>query len=294
MLVARHNDAVVAWAPAKVNLYLEILGKRSDGYHEIATLLVAISLFDTLELADVASSEIRLECDRLDLSIGSDNLVYRAAQLLRQRTGERRGATIRLRKRIPVAAGLGGGSSDAAAALAGLNVLWHLGLAAAELMAIGNELGSDVAFFFATGAAWCTGRGEVAAPLTLASSLWLVLVCPPFGLATADVYRVATVPDQPRDGTALLRAAKSGDVEELGRQLYNRLQPAALQLCPALADYRSRLLKLQPAGHLMSGSGSSWFALCRNPVEAQRIARGLRSGTEEANSPRVFIAQSCS
>jgi 4-diphosphocytidyl-2-C-methyl-D-erythritol kinase len=196
-------------------------------------------------------------------------------------------------KRIPLAAGLAGGSTDAAAALAGLNRLWRLNLSRDDLKTLGAELGSDVPFFFATPAAWCTGRGEQVTPAAVKGPLHLVLACPPMGLATADVYRAVTVPAQPRDGTPLLAAAAEGNVEELGRLLHNRLQPVAERLCPALADLRARLEQLRPAGVLMSGSGTSWFALCRNPDEALRVARGLRSGPEERSGPRVFRVHSC-
>jgi 4-diphosphocytidyl-2-C-methyl-D-erythritol kinase len=294
MLSERHGDAVVVWAPAKVNLYLEVLAKRADGYHEIATLMVAVSLYDTLEFKEEATREIRLACNHPDLSTGSENLVVRAAQLLRERTGCRRGAQIRLAKQIPLAAGLAGGSTDAAATLAGLNRLWQLGLAQPDLAQLGAVLGSDVAFFFATPAAWCTGRGEQVAPVTLAEALWFVLVCPSVGLSTAEVYRNVTPPKEPQTGTEILQAVQEGDVEAIGRRLHNRLQPVALQLCPALAGLEARLASLRPAGHALSGSGSSFFALCRDPREARRVAQGLRSRSEEGMNSRVFIVRSCS
>src|SRR5438132_9857799 len=137
MRIERQADAVVVWAPAKVNLHLEVLAKRPDGYHEIATLMVAVSLYDTLEFKEENSGEIQLDCDHADLTTGPDNLVSRAAQLLQQRTGFQRSAHIRLEKRIPLAAGLGGGSSDAAATLAGLNHLWRLGLTQPNLALLG-------------------------------------------------------------------------------------------------------------------------------------------------------------
>src|SRR5947209_6913376 len=146
MFSERRAAAVVVWAPAKVNLFLEVLAKRADGYHEIATLLVAVSLYDTLEFKEEASGEIRLHSDHPNLSTGPENLIVRAAELLRRRTGCGRGAAVRLAKRIPMAAGLAGGSSDAAATLAGLNRLWRLGLTRGELAVLGAELGSDVPF----------------------------------------------------------------------------------------------------------------------------------------------------
>jgi 4-diphosphocytidyl-2-C-methyl-D-erythritol kinase len=293
MLSERLADAVVIWAPAKVNLYLEVLGKRADGYHEVATLMVAVSLYDTLVCEEDATGVVRLDCDDPRLSAGPDNLVVRAAELLRQRTGHRGGARIRLTKRIPLAAGLAGGSTDAAATLAGLNRLWRLGLSRAELAALGAELGSDVAFFFATPAAWCTGRGERAEPWPLAGPLHFVLVCPPVGLATADVYRHVTVPGEPLTGTEIRRAAADGTSEEVGRRLHNRLQPAAEKLCPALGGLRDRLARLGAAGALMSGSGSSLFALCRDRAEALRVARGLRADPDADPASRVFIVRSC-
>ncbi|HZU36850.1 MAG TPA: 4-(cytidine 5'-diphospho)-2-C-methyl-D-erythritol kinase, partial [Gemmataceae bacterium] len=235
----------------------------------------------------------RLTCNRTDLSTGPDNLVWRAAALLQERTGCERGVSIRLTKRIPMAAGLAGGSSDAAATLAGLNRLWELGLPDARLAELGAELGSDVAFFFATPAAWCTGRGEQVTPLSLGRPLRFVLVCPPVGLSTAAVYRGVTVPAEPQTGEEIREAVKVGDVEEIGRRLHNRLQPVAERLCPEVAALRSRLEALRPAGQLMSGSGTSLFALCRDRGEAQRIAAQLRHGAEEGRGPEIFVVRSC-
>jgi 4-diphosphocytidyl-2-C-methyl-D-erythritol kinase len=293
MLSERRADAVVVWAPAKVNLFLEVLAKRPDGYHEIATLLVAVSLYDTLEFKEEGSGQVQLRCDEPSLSTGADNLICRAAELLRQHTGCRRGAHVRLLKRIPLAAGLAGGSTDAAAALAGLNRLWRLGVTDRELAEWSAELGSDVPFFFATPAAWCTGRGEWVTPAPLGKPLHLVVASPPVGLATADVYRGVTVPGQPLDGGAVRRALADGTVEAVGRGLHNRLQPVAERLCPAVAEVRARLERLGPAGHLMSGSGSSLFALARDRAEAVRIARELRDGASGGRSLRVFLVRSC-
>jgi 4-diphosphocytidyl-2-C-methyl-D-erythritol kinase len=290
MLFAQVADDLMVWAPAKVNLYLEVLGKRPDGYHDIASVLAAVSLYDTLIFKEESSGAVALRCEHPGLSTGPDNLIVRAARLLQARTGCPRGASIRLVKRIPLAAGLAGGSSDAAATLAGLNRLWKLGLADRELMALGAELGSDVPFFFATPAAWCTGRGEQVTPLRVGRTLLLVLLCPPVGLATAEVYRAVTVPEQPVSGAAICQALERGEVEEVGRLLHNRLQPAAEGLCPAVAEGHARLAALGPAGQLMSGSGSTLFALCRGPAEAARVAAVLRARQTEA---RVFLVRVC-
>jgi 4-diphosphocytidyl-2-C-methyl-D-erythritol kinase len=298
MLIEEHAAAVVVWAPAKLNLFLEVSAKRPDGYHDIATLMVAVNLYDTLEIKEDAALDVRLQCDHPDLSTGPDNLVCRAANLLRERTGCRRGARLQLVKRIPIAAGLAGGSTDAAAALAGLNTLWQLGLTPTDLAALGAELGSDIPFFFSGGAAWCTGRGEQVSPVSLGKPLWFVLVCPPLGLATADVYRGVDLPDSPRSGDAIRQAVSSGDVEEIGRQMHNRLQSPAERLCPQIAAVQARLQApftqgLQPLAVQMSGSGTSVFALCRNQSEARHLVRSLRQRSEEGMIARVFLVRSC-
>jgi 4-diphosphocytidyl-2-C-methyl-D-erythritol kinase len=289
MIAERHNGAVVVRAPAKVNLFLEVLAKRPDGYHEIATLLVAVSLYDTLEFKEDSSGAVRLHCDAPELTTGPDNLVRKAADLLRQRTGCARGADIRLTKRVPLAAGLAGGSTDCAATLAGLNRLWRLGLSRDELARLGGELGSDVPFFFHTPAAWCTGRGEVVTPLALGRPLDFVIAKPAAGLSTAEVYRGVTVPEAPETGEEVRRAVADGDVEAVGRHLHNRLQEVAERLRPEIAAGLERLRAAGPAGQLMSGSGTSLFALCRDPGEAQRVARAVM-----APDLRVYVVRSCS
>jgi 4-diphosphocytidyl-2-C-methyl-D-erythritol kinase len=293
MILRRYGAGVLVRAPAKVNLFLEVLHRRSDGYHELATLMAAVSLYDTLLFGDAPSGTVRLQCDRPELSAGPDNLICRAAELLRRRTGLNHGADIRLWKRIPMAAGLGGGSSDAAAALAGLNVLWRLGLNWIELASLGAELGSDVPFFFAGRAAWCRGRGEKVEAVALARPLDFVLVSPPVGLSTAEVFRNVAVPSAPESGAEARQAVEAGDAVELGRRLYNRLQATAERLCPLVGELRERLTALGPAGSLMTGSGSTVFALCRSPEESLSVARGLDVFRDEGARPRVHIVRSC-
>jgi len=293
MLIQQIAADVVVWAPAKVNLFLEVLAKRPDGYHDIATLMVAVSLYDTLVCKADDSGVVRLGCDLPNLSTGPDNLVTRAAALLQRHTGCRKGANLRLIKRIPLAAGLAGGSTDAAAALAGLNLLWQLGLTTAELATLAGDLGSDVPFFFAIPAAWCVGRGEQVTPLVLGRPLVFVLACPPAGLSTAAVYRDVRVPDRPESGLEIRRALTAGDVDEVGRRLHNRLQPPAERLYPAVAAVQARLAGLSAAGAMMSGSGSSLFALCNDRNEALRIAHTLRHGLEDGLRLHVYLVRSC-
>jgi 4-diphosphocytidyl-2-C-methyl-D-erythritol kinase len=291
MRLAIRGAKVLVRAPAKVNLFLEVLGKRPDGYHEIATLMVAVGLMDTLVFKE--EPDLRLGCNRPDLSTGHDNLVLRAARLLKERTGCAKGAHIRLVKRIPMAAGLAGGSTDAAATLWGLSRLWNLDLTQDDLEKLGAELGSDIPFFFHTPAAWCTGRGEIVSPMPLGRTLDLVLLCPNFGCPTAQVYKNVAVPAAAEQGEAIRRALERGAITEIGRLLFNRLQAAAEKLAPAITTYHHRLARLMPAGQLMSGSGSSLFALCRDRPEAERLAQELRHGADRELFT-VFLVRSCS
>lgn len=275
---AIHNPRGIAiGAPAKVNLFLELLGKRPDGYHELTTLMVGLSLRDTLSFADSPDGQIRLTTDRPDLSTGPDNLIVKAARLLRARTGIEKGASIRLAKRIPLAAGLAGGSTDAAAALVGLDRLWRAGLSNEDLMKLAAELGSDVAFFFATPAAWCTGRGEIVRPLVARRAFDVVLIFPPFGCDTASVYRNATLPRQPIAGDAVRRAFEAGDVETLSRSVHNRLETAAEIVAPELRTLKEAIGRVAPLGCAMSGSGSTLFALTHDRSEALRVVEKLKA-----------------
>jgi 4-diphosphocytidyl-2-C-methyl-D-erythritol kinase len=293
MYCERQAGCVVVRAPAKINLFLEVLAKRADGYHEIATLMVAINLFDTLEMKALPAGKIELTCDEPALSTGPDNLVQKAAHALCETAGYSGGAAIRLEKRIPMAAGLGGGSSDAAAALMGLNDLWKLGLSATQLSSIGSRLGSDVPFFLTADAAWCTGRGEHVVPVTVGKPIWLVLVCPASGCSTAEVYRRVHMSAHPDDGSGMLEALRAGNVEEMGKRLHNRLEEAASTVTQDVRFWKERLALLNPAGAVMTGSGSTVYALCRDEAEAKRIAQQVVHGREEGVRPRVYVVESC-
>jgi 4-diphosphocytidyl-2-C-methyl-D-erythritol kinase len=274
---------LVLAAPAKLNLFLEVLGKRPDGYHALETLMVAVDLFDTLELRPLACAAIELECDPPGLSTGPENLVYKAAERLRAAANRPElGAAIRLTKRIPAQAGMAGGSSDAATAIEGLNAVWNLGLGATELARVAAEVGSDVAFFLRPPAAWCTGRGEIVEPERGGRAFDFVVVNPPVGVSTAAAFKaLAPVSDasQMRPGTACRQAFRSGDADALGASLFNRLQSPAFGLAPLVEVVYRRLAGLNPAGCLMSGSGSAVFALCRSRTEAVALADAFRAAT---------------
>ncbi len=278
MIVRSIAGGVEVLAPAKLNLYLEVLARRPDGYHEIESLMVTVSLCDTLTVTELDSGEIVLECDDASLPKGSDNLVVKAALRLRSATGCTRGARIFLTKAIPAQAGLAGGSSDAAATLAALDRIWDLGMPANRLDAVAGEIGSDVAFFLHPPAAICRGRGEHVESVTIRQPLHFVLVAPTIGLSTADVYRKLRPPESPRRIGPVCAALALEGTAALGRSLFNRLQSVAETLRPELVRVRDALANLDPPleGSLMSGSGSAYFGLCRDFAAAQKAAEDLQ------------------
>jgi len=281
MIVRPLADGVEVLAPAKLNLFLEVLGRRPDGYHEIESLMVAVDLYDRLHFAEDPSGAITLVCDDPTLPTGGENLVVRAAERIRAESGRPLGAAIALHKVIPAQAGLAGGSSDAAATLVALDRLWNLRLSPGRLDALAGEVGSDVAFFRQAPAALCRGRGERVEGLsmTLAQPLHFVLVCPPVGLSTAEVYRHMEVPERPRPIGPVVEALVAGRPDALGRSLFNRLQPVAEALQPDLVRVRTALARLGPSldGHLMSGSGSAYFGLARDRSAADSAAQCLQT-----------------
>lgn len=282
MIVETTADGVIRSAPAKLNLFLEVLGRRADGYHELETLMVRIDLADTLHLRPAPTGAIAFSCDDPTVPTGEANLVVRAAERLRQARGCLLGVNIHLCKKIPMQAGLGGGSSDAASALVGLDRLWELQTPSDQLAALAGGLGSDVPFFLHSPVAVCRGRGERVEAVRLGPSsslraLWFVLVCPPFGLSTAAVFGRVQAPSRPRSVGPVLEALLRGDIDALGRELFNRLEGAAGEIQPALRAVRSALEAQQPAlaGTLMSGSGSACLGLAHDEEAARRAADRL-------------------
>jgi len=270
-------------APAKVNLSLEVLGTRPDGFHDIRTVMQAVSVCDEMRFRSRDDGQVRLTCSEPGLPTDDRNLVLRAALTLQERLGVRVGVDVDLVKRIPVGGGLGGGSSDCAVTMLALRKLWGLDVDVHRLADIGGELGSDVPFFFWGGTARCEGRGERIEPIECARTFHYVLVTPPCPVSTAAVYAVAgsglTTGSHASENVG--RAVKEGNVGLLGASLQNGLQDATLSLHPELRKLWRKLEDLRAGcnarGMLLSGSGSSVLMLCDGAGEAQRAARFLSS-----------------
>jgi 4-diphosphocytidyl-2-C-methyl-D-erythritol kinase len=297
----RRDDLTrIALAPAKLNLYLDLLGRRDDGFHEVETVMVPIRLADTVSFRPLSAAEcstpgeVRLNvraCAPLGANVdlpaiptGPENLVVRAVNLLRERSGCELGAAIELVKRVPSAAGLGGGSSDAAAALRLANVCWRLGWTSERLTEVAAAVGSDVPFFLTNGAAICRGRGERVERLRPIAPIHVVIVKPRVGLDTGDVYRAYAAQNNRTAPTSTNRSSLSNFVASLqrsspqrvGRVLHNALQSAASSLANCIGKIEAAFNELDFIGHQLTGSGTAYFGICRHARHARRLADILR------------------
>jgi 4-diphosphocytidyl-2-C-methyl-D-erythritol kinase len=287
------------YTPAKINLCLEVLGKRDDGYHEIATLMQTVTLFDRMTVEAVDGPDILSVCGPAGEGVPDDrsNLVLKAADLLRKKTGVKKGAKILLEKSIPHGSGLGGGSSNAATTLSVLNRIWETGLPHSELAEIAAGIGSDVPFFLSGGLALAEGRGEKITKLPqVSSSLYFVLITPPLHVSTAAVYnKLKTYLTFSKEYSKLKRLY---GVEARGRSRtpatdiaevigVNDLQGAAFQIYPQLAATWKVLEKLPFSARGMSGSGSCLYGVFNTRGEAIVGADAAR----DAGIGRVIVVQ---
>ena len=278
-------------APAKVNLQLHVLGRRPDGYHELESFMLKLSLADHLTLVRQPSG-ITLSCPDSALPMNADNLVYRAAQVFFNHTGIAAGVAITLRKRIPIAAGLGGGSSDAAAALKGLNRLFAAGLDGATVMALAKPLGADVPFFVLDApAAWARGIGELLTPAPVPAIGWILLVNPGFAVSTKWVYEnfALTRGGNPYILGAGLASANSAESRDKSRllPLYNDLEAVTVSRYPEVAALKAALIAGGARDALMSGSGPTVFGLFDDQETAVRCAASL----EPRYGDKVFLTR---
>ena len=264
-------------APAKLNLFFELISKRDDGYHNISTVMQTIDLFDELLLRR-GETGVELESTGLDVPTEEGNLVWRAAKLFLRRFAPDIGVRIRLVKRIPLGAGLGGGSSDAAATLVGLDRLLDLGIDADEMRRIAATLGSDVPFFIEGGTALCEGRGEVVTPAKSGANLHFVLVRPPISVSTQEVYAHSKIglTGPRREANILLSALERGDIGGIGEAVFNRLECVTSAILPSLLELKGIMAGLPFAGVCMTGSGSAFFGICRSRREVKGAVASLR------------------
>ena len=289
MFIRQDGPNLEVLAPAKLNLFLEVTGKRSDGFHELDMLMVPVALFDTLKVSLLDNSDIQLLArwahglpGHPEIPSAEDNLVHHALCLFQETVfklkQQRPGLCVQLTKRIPAAAGLGGASSDAAAALVAANQLLDTILTTEQLLEVAAAVGSDVPFFLFRSPARCQGRGEVVTPVTAGKRIPLVLVKPEQGLSTPAVFdRLADIGWQaPHSIEPMLTAFEKGDLACIAKSLHNRLLKPAVALLPELKELSGQLAELNMPGYQMTGSGSTFFVICRHQNQAKKLASRLR------------------
>lgn len=280
---------VMVKAPAKINLSLDVLHKREDGYHEVEMIMTTIDLADRLELTLLDKDEIKIISHNRFVPDDQRNLAYQAAHLLKERFQVKKGVSITIEKAIPVAAGLAGGSSDAAAALRGLNKLWDLGLSLNELAEIGTEIGSDVSFCVYGGTALATGRGEKIQELPAPPTCWVILAKPFIGVSTADVYRRLDVEQVQHPNTAgMIEAINAGSYDDVCRNMGNVLEDVTLNMHPEVLQIKDQMKRFGADAVLMSGSGPTVFGLVHHDSRMHRIYNGLRGFCDQVFAVRML------
>ncbi|EEL25123.1 4-diphosphocytidyl-2-C-methyl-D-erythritol kinase [Bacillus cereus Rock1-3] len=276
-------------APAKINLSLDVLGKRQDGYHEVKMIMTTIDLADRLELMELAEDRIEILSHNRYVPDDQRNLAYQAAKLLKEKFNVKKGVSITIEKTIPVAAGLAGGSSDAAATLRGLNKLWNLGLTIDELAELGSEIGSDVSFCVYGGTAIATGRGERIEHIKTPPSCWVILAKPHIGVSTADVYgnlklNRVTHPNVDK----MVDVINAGDYKGICDTVGNVLEDVTFKMHPEVARIKAQMKRFGADAVLMSGSGPTVFGLVHHDSRMHRIYNGLKGFCEQVYAVRLL------
>ena len=276
-------------APAKINLTLDVLYKRPDNFHEVEMVMTTVDLADRISLESREDGVIQIISTDNFVPNDHRNFAYQAARLIKDTYGIRQGVSITIEKEIPIAAGLAGGSSDAAATLKGLNELWDLGLSIDELAELGAKIGSDVSFCVYGGTALATGRGEKIKELPAPPNCWVVLAKPKIGVSTAEVYGGLKVEGLQHPNTQqMIQAIETKDYELLCSSLGNVLETVTFKLHPEVVMLKEQMKRFGADATLMSGSGPTVFGLVDSEARVSRIYNGLRGFCEEVYAVRIL------
>ncbi len=279
---------ILVKAPAKINLALDVLHKRNDGYHEVKMVMTTIDLADRVELELLDTDQIKISSHNRFVPDDNRNLAYQAAVLLKKKYNITKGVAISITKSIPVAAGLAGGSSDAAATLRGLNKLWGLGLSLDELAEIGAEIGSDVSFCVYGGTALATGRGEIIQPIDPPPHCWVVLAKPSIGVSTADVYGHLDLGQVTHPNVdQMVQSIRNHDYPSICKEMGNVLEGVTLKMYPEVAQIKDQMKRFGADAVLMSGSGPTVFGLVQHDSRMQRVYNGLRGFCDQVFAVRL-------
>lgn len=280
---------IIEKAPAKINLGLDVLRKRSDGFHDIDMVMASVDLADRLQIEELVEDEIIIETNKVFLPLDQRNHVYQGIELIKKTFNIQRGVRVNLMKTIPVAAGLAGGSSDCAAVLRGLNRMWNLGLTLDELAYLGGKIGSDVPYCIYGKTAFVCGRGDEIELLPPMPQCWVVMVKPRMSVSTPKVFaelELDKLPHQPIE--RLVAAIKAGDYHEMIANMGNSLETITMENHPIVAQIKERMLRYGADVALMSGSGPTVFALCEKYSRAQRVSNALKGFCDEVYLVRTL------
>lgn len=272
-------NSIILKGRAKINLTLDVVGKRENGYHDLEMIMQSINLYDTIYIRKTKMTGVRLKSNYSWLPTNEKNIAYKAATLFFEETGIDGGVAIEITKRIPVAAGLAGGSTDAAATLVGLNRLYETGFSKERLMEMGLKLGADVPFCIARGTMLAEGIGEELTQLTPMPYTHLVLVKPPVSASTAVVYKNLDINNIKRhpDTQTVIKALEKGNVREVAQNMANVLEEVTIAMYPEIEDVKRELMKHGAMGAMMSGSGSSVFGLFDSKEAAIKASKHIKS-----------------
>lgn len=276
-------------APAKINLTLDALHRRNDGFHEVEMVMTTVDLADRIGLRSIEDEKIIIKSSQQFIPTDRKNLAYQAAEIIMRNYDVFGGVEITLEKSIPVAAGLAGGSSDAAATLRGLNRLWNLGISTERLAELGAQIGSDIPFCVHGGTALATGRGEIIQSIAPPPNCWVILAKPTIPVSTASIYGNLNLDAVVHPDTARMVAAlEAGDYETMCQTLGNVLEPVTMELYPEVAMLKEQMKKFGADAVLMSGSGPTVFGLVSNEARVPRIYNGLKGFCQEVYAIRMI------
>ncbi|EDP67764.1 4-diphosphocytidyl-2-C-methyl-D-erythritol kinase [Carnobacterium sp. AT7] len=280
---------IIEKAPAKINLCLDVLHKRDDGYHEMQMVMTSVDLADRIVLKTIEEDQIVIHSTNGFLPLDQRNHAYKAAKLLKDTYQIEKGVDISIEKNIPIAAGLAGGSSDAAATLRGLNRLWHLNLSNDELALLGEKIGSDVPYCVYGGTAYATGRGEKIQQIEAPPQCWVVLVKPKKGISTWTVFENLSFDQLVHPETdKMLTAIQEKDYVQMADSTGNALETVSAIKQPDINHIKKKMLQFGADAALMSGSGPTVYALCKKYSKAQRVYNGLKGFCNEVYLVRTL------
>ncbi|MDQ0257856.1 4-diphosphocytidyl-2-C-methyl-D-erythritol kinase [Evansella vedderi] len=276
-------------APAKVNLTLDVIGKRDDGFHDVEMIMTTVDLADRIQLKTLKEDQIKIDVTQGFVPTNENNLAYKAAKLLKDKFSIDKGISIFIDKKIPVSAGLAGGSTDAAAVLRGLNDIWELQLSMEELAEIGLEIGSDVPFCVHGGTAIARGRGEKLEFIPAPPPCWVVLVKPPMGVSTKDIYERLNLKELKHpDTSGMVAAIQAQDFKGICIRLENVMETVTFELHPNVKKVKEKMMQYGGDGVVMSGSGPTVFALTQNESRAVRLYNSLKGFMEQVYVVRLL------